>query len=231
MEPALVKIMWLPFRRRMIQPLRSKARHASDPETRGSSANRDVQFDSPQGQGQPLLGTNLEAADDRLADVGERLLFSGALAHAAGNGWALGHDHSGFVSLQRDRQFHTLMLARQRRCRHRRVARRYGPWGSRQPCLLVDLAVGDGWTATAPPQMLVPAVASRGLDDHGLHALMGDEAARVDQAGLDVFALEPWIPFEDGVRRIPRRQHPEDMFDGEPPSPHDRLPPEDARSQ
>jgi len=51
-----------------------------------------------------LLGTNLEATDDRLVNVGQRFVFVAALADAAGDGRAFGHNSSGFVALQCDEE-------------------------------------------------------------------------------------------------------------------------------
>ncbi len=92
--PGLVRIMWLPTWRRNTQPARSKARRASLPETTGSSGNCDLDFCRSHGEGEPLLGSHLEAADDSLADIRERFFLGMPLAHAAWNRWAFGDDHA-----------------------------------------------------------------------------------------------------------------------------------------
>ncbi|SRR6266568_1178462 len=106
MEPAFVRIMWLPFWRRITHPLRSKARRASEPETRGSSANRDVHFDRPDGQRESLLCANLETPDDGFADVGKGFLLGVTLADAARDGRTLGDNHTSLVSFKDHRKLH-----------------------------------------------------------------------------------------------------------------------------
>src|SRR5438445_1188375 len=75
MEPAFMRTMWLPVWRRKTHPSRSNAQRASRPLTTGSSGNGDVHLDRADGERQFLLGPNLQARDDRLANVREGLLI------------------------------------------------------------------------------------------------------------------------------------------------------------
>ncbi len=106
MEPAFVRTMWLPVWRRKIQPSRSRARRASRPLTTGSSGNGDVHLDRSDGERQSLLGPNLQAGNDRLANVREGLFLGVPLTHAPGDGWAFGNDHTALIALEGHRQLH-----------------------------------------------------------------------------------------------------------------------------
>ena len=62
-----------------------------------------------------------------------------------------------------------------------------------------------------------------------LAAHLRDGAAGEDEAGPDVFGLQPRVSCEDGLRGVTRTQHPEDVLHGEPASANDRLAAEDLR--
>src|SRR5262249_33649055 len=64
------------------------------------------------------------------------------------------------------------------------------------------------------------------FNTQGLDTFMADKAPRICQASLDVFALEPRIALQKFVGSGARRQHPQDMFDCQPPAPDNRLPAE-----
>src|SRR5262245_66051878 len=106
MDPTFVRIMWLPFCRRRTQPALIRAVQACLPEMTGSSGNGDVDLDRADGEWQSLLGADLEALDDRLADVGQGLLLGLALAHAPRDRRAFRDDHARLVALERDGQLH-----------------------------------------------------------------------------------------------------------------------------
>ena len=60
--------------------------------------------------------------------------------------------------------------------------------------------------------------------NHGrFDPLVAYQAVRIDQAGLDVFGLQPRVAFEDGLVIITGRQHPQDVLDGQSPTSDDRL--------
>src|SRR5205823_9121310 len=104
--PAFVRIMWLPVWRRNTQPSRSKARRASRPLATGRSGNGDVDLDRSDGERQSLLGPHLEAGDDRLANVRERLLFRLSLAHAPRDRRAFRDDHSALIAFEGHGELH-----------------------------------------------------------------------------------------------------------------------------
>jgi len=56
---------------------------------------------------------------------------------------------------------------------------------------------------------------------------MANDPLCADEAGLDVFRLEPGVSLKDGVRRITRRQDAKDMLHRQPSTANDRLPAED----
>ena len=45
---------------------------------------------------------------------------------------------------------------------------------------------------------------------------MADEASCIDEARLDVFLFQPGIALQQDLRRIPGREHPQDVFDRQP---------------
>lgn len=53
---------------------------------------------------------------------------------------------------------------------------------------------------------------------------MRHEAMRVREAGANVLGLEPSVAAQDGLRCVPRRQHPEHVLDRQPTTTNDRLP-------
>ena len=57
-----------------------------------------------------MLGTHFQAQLDCFADTPERLVLRDALAHAAGNCWALDNPHPVFVTIDRYAEFHHLVL-------------------------------------------------------------------------------------------------------------------------
>ena len=61
------------------------------------------------------------------------------------------------------------------------------------------------------------------LDGERLYAFIGRNPAGVNQAGLNVFALEPGIVLQNSVNRITRSEHGEHMLHGQPPTSDDRL--------
>ena len=50
---------------------------------------------------------------------------------------------------------------------------------------------------------------------------MSHESTRVLETREHVFTLEPRVPLEDRVDRVPHREHPEDMVHGEAPTADD----------
>src|SRR5205814_2621670 len=91
---------WLPVCRWNTHPSRSKARRASRPLATGRSGSGDVDLDRSNGEWQSLLGPNLEASDDRLADVRERLLLRLSLTHTPRDRRAFGNDHAALVAFE-----------------------------------------------------------------------------------------------------------------------------------
>jgi hypothetical protein len=50
-----------------------------------------------------------------------------------------------------------------------------------------------------------------------------DEPMRVNKAGLNILWFKPGIAFKDCLQRVAGRQHPEDMFNRQPPAPNERF--------
>jgi len=45
----------------------------------------------------------------------------------------------------------------------------------------------------------------------------------MDKTGLNIFQFQPRITLKDSLRCVARRQHSENMFDGQPPATNNRL--------
>lgn len=58
---------------------------------------------------------------------------------------------------------------------------------------------------------------------------MPDEAPGVDQAGTHIVCLQPRILAQEFIKRVTGGEHAEDMFNGEAPTPDDRLATENTR--
>ncbi len=56
-----------------------------------------------------------------------------------------------------------------------------------------------------------------------LDALMPDQPAGIDQARLDVFLFQPGVALQQDFRTVSRCEHPQHMFDRQPPAANDRL--------
>jgi hypothetical protein len=54
-----------------------------------------------------------------------------------------------------------------------------------------------------------------------------DDLVSIGQACLDILSLKPRIPFEDRLGRVAGRKHAENVFNGQPSSPDNRLAAED----
>src|SRR5207248_1755479 len=67
----------------------------------------------------------------------------------------------------------------------------------------------------------------RRVNESRLHSLVRDQAVRVDQTGADVVGLQPWVAGQNRLGQIAGGEHPEDVFDGQPPATDHRLPTED----
>ena len=76
--------------------------------------NVNFNFANVDAQRQVIRSTGRQAPLYGLADVRDRLLLSNALRDASGDCWTLGDEHSGFVTLNRDQEFHDWMLALRR---------------------------------------------------------------------------------------------------------------------
>ena len=68
-----------------------------------------------------------------------------------------------------------------------------------------------------------------GFEGQRLDPFVADEPVSVSEAGLNILTFQPWIALKDRVRRVTRRQHTEDMLDGESATSDNRLATEDAR--
>jgi len=86
------------------EPLEGSARIPSL--ATGRSGNGDVDLDRSNGEWQSLLGPNLEASDDRLADVRERLLLRLSLTHTPRDRRAFGNDHAALVAFEGHGELH-----------------------------------------------------------------------------------------------------------------------------
>jgi hypothetical protein len=92
-------------------------------------------------------------------------------------------------------------------------------------CALEDLLVSGVLPRRRSPRGPSSSASAEGW----INAFVSDQSAGVDEAGLDVFHLEPGIPFENRLGTIARGEHAEDMLDGQPVAPNDRLSPENVR--
>jgi hypothetical protein len=57
-----------------------------------------------------MSGASRKAASDSFADIIQSLGLGPPLRDAAGNRWALGHEHAGFAGLERDEKLHDWIL-------------------------------------------------------------------------------------------------------------------------
>ncbi len=64
----------------------------------------------------------------------------------------------------------------------------------------------------------------RRFDAQRLNPFMAHKTPRVSQAGLDVLAFQPRISLQKFIGGRACCQHPQDMFDRQPPTPDDRFP-------
>lgn len=72
--------------------------------------------------------------------------------------------------------------------------------------------------------------ASRGRGHgHGLNALVPHQAASVEEAGVDIGAFEPRIPFKDSLRRVARSEHAEHVLYRETTAAYYRFATKDLR--
>jgi hypothetical protein len=62
-----------------------------------------------------------------------------------------------------------------------------------------------------------------------LNSFIAGQTRRIDEAGLDVFRLKPWIAYENSGWIISSRKHVEHMFDGQSMTSDDGLSTEDLR--
>ena len=58
---------------------------------------------------------------------------------------------------------------------------------------------------------------------------MADQPPGINQAGLDIFMLQPGVCLQNNLRSIPGRQHIQHMFHREPAAANDGFPPENLR--
>ena len=68
----------------------------------------------------------------------------------------------------------------------------------------------------------------RGLDQRRFNAFVSDETSGVYQARTDVVGFQPRVTLQHDLRRVAGGQHAEDMLDGKPAIPDDRLATEDG---
>lgn len=62
-----------------------------------------------------------------------------------------------------------------------------------------------------------------------LNPFVADDTPGVGKAGQDVFMFKPGISFEECLDRIARREHTEDVLNGQPPAAHNGFAAENLR--
>lgn len=68
-----------------------------------------------------------------------------------------------------------------------------------------------------------------GAKHQRLYPFMPDKPSGIDEAGPDIFWLEPRVTLENYLRRVSSREHSQHMFHGQPSTTDQRFPSEYGR--